>query len=60
MTARLSHDEGAAAIIRGMTIERGNEIDEFVVDALRNSLLGLPLDLPPSTSRAAATPACRR
>ena len=28
-----------------MTIERGNEIDEFVVDALRNSLLGLPLDL---------------
>ena len=29
-----------------MTIERGNEIDEFVVDALRNSLLGLPLDLP--------------
>ena len=41
-----SHDEGAAAIVRGMTIERGNEIDEFVVDALRNNLLGLPLDLP--------------
>ena len=46
MTAPISHDEGAAAIVRGMTIERGNEIDEFVVDALRNSLLGLPLDLP--------------
>jgi len=41
----ISHDAGAAAIVRGMTIERGNEIDEFVVDALRNNLLGLPLDL---------------
>ncbi|MBB4004415.1 peroxidase family protein [Aurantimonas endophytica] len=41
----ISHDEAAAAIVRGMTIERGNEIDEFVVDALRNNLLGLPLDL---------------
>jgi Ca2+-binding RTX toxin-like protein len=41
----LSHDEGAAAIMRGMTIERGSEIDEFVVGALRNNLLGLPLDL---------------
>jgi hypothetical protein len=41
----MSDDEGAAAIIRGMTIERGNEIDEFLVDALRNNLLGLPLDL---------------
>jgi Ca2+-binding RTX toxin-like protein len=41
----ISHDEGAAAIIRGMTIERGNEIDEFVTGALRNNLLGLPLDL---------------
>ncbi len=42
----ISHDEAAAAIVRGMTIERGSEIDEFVVDALRNNLLGLPLDLP--------------
>jgi Ca2+-binding RTX toxin-like protein len=41
----ITHDQGAAAIVRGMTIERGNEIDEFVVDALRNNLLGLPLDL---------------
>ncbi|VVT08480.1 peroxidase family protein [Rhizobium sp. EC-SD404] len=40
-----SHDEAAASIIRGMTTERGNEIDEFVVNALRNNLLGLPLDL---------------
>ncbi|WP_029617725.1 peroxidase family protein [Pseudorhizobium marinum] len=41
----ISHDEGAAAIVRGMTIERGNEIDEFITGALRNNLLGLPLDL---------------
>ena len=39
----------------------GNEIDEFVTEALRNNLLGLPLDLAGrSTSRAAATPAFRR
>jgi Ca2+-binding RTX toxin-like protein len=42
----ITADEAAGAIIRGMTIERGNEIDEFVVNALRNNLLGLPLDLP--------------
>ncbi len=41
----ITDDQGAAAILRGMTIERGNEIDEFIVDALRNNLLGLPLDL---------------
>ena len=38
-------DEAAGAIIRGMTREVGNEIDEFVVNALRNQLVGLPLDL---------------
>ena len=36
----------AGAIIRGMTRQVGNEIDEFVTEALRNNLLGLPLDLP--------------
>ncbi len=35
----------AGAIIRGMTRQTGNEIDEFVTEALRNNLLGLPLDL---------------
>ena len=35
----------AGAIIRGMTRQAGNEIDEFVTGALRNNLLGLPLDL---------------
>ena len=35
----------AGAIVRGMTRQAGNEIDEFVTSALRNNLLGLPLDL---------------
>ena len=39
-------DEAAGAIARGMTSQVGNELDEFVTDALRNNLLGLPLDLP--------------
>ncbi|MEQ1881760.1 MAG: peroxidase family protein, partial [Burkholderiales bacterium] len=38
-------DAAAGAIVRGMTQQVGNEIDEFVVDALRTNLLGLPLDL---------------
>lgn len=33
------------AIARGMTRQVGNAIDEFVTEALRNNLLGLPLDL---------------
>jgi Ca2+-binding RTX toxin-like protein len=41
-----SADEAAGAIIRGVTRQLGNEIDEFVTEALRNNLLGLPLDLP--------------
>ena len=35
----------AGSIVRGMTRQTGNEIDEFVTGALRNNLLGLPLDL---------------
>jgi Ca2+-binding RTX toxin-like protein len=38
--------EAAAAVVRGTTKQIGNEIDEFVTEALRNNLLGLPLDLP--------------
>ncbi|MBY0381690.1 MAG: calcium-binding protein [Xanthobacteraceae bacterium] len=38
--------DAAGAIVRGMTRQTGNEIDEFVVDAVRSNLLGLPLDLP--------------
>ncbi|MBR1237667.1 peroxidase family protein [Bradyrhizobium sp. AUGA SZCCT0182] len=45
-TAHTLTDEVAAGdIIRGMTRQVGNEIDEFVTTALRNNLLGLPLDL---------------
>lgn len=38
-------DEAAGAILRGMTRQVGNEIDEFLTGALRNNLVGLPLDL---------------
>jgi Ca2+-binding RTX toxin-like protein len=38
-------EAAAGAIAQGMTRQRGMEIDEFVVDALRNNLVGLPLDL---------------
>ncbi|MFX0547297.1 peroxidase family protein [Roseovarius sp. S1116L3] len=41
----MSADEAAAAVILGMTTERGSQIDEFVVSSLRSNLLGLPLDL---------------
>lgn len=41
----VTDDIAAGAIIRGMTRQVGNEIDEFVTTALRNNLLGLPLDL---------------
>jgi Ca2+-binding RTX toxin-like protein len=37
--------EAASAIVRGLTRTVGNEIDEFVTEALRNNLLGTPLDL---------------
>ncbi|HSB73539.1 MAG TPA: peroxidase family protein [Candidatus Methylomirabilis sp.] len=39
-------EAAAGAIVRGVTRQVGNEIDEFVTEALRNNLLGLPLDLP--------------
>ena len=38
-------DQAVGDIARGMTDQVGNEIDEFVTEALRNNLLGLPLDL---------------
>jgi Ca2+-binding RTX toxin-like protein len=41
----IDDEVAAGAIIRGMTRQVGNEIDEFVTSALRNNLLGLPLDL---------------
>ncbi|HEX2103942.1 MAG TPA: peroxidase family protein [Solirubrobacteraceae bacterium] len=41
----LTSSEAAGQIVRGMTKQRGSEIDEFVTGALRSNLLGLPLDL---------------
>lgn len=41
----LSPQDAAGAIVNGTTDQRGSQIDEFVIDALRNNLLGLPLDL---------------
>lgn len=35
----------SGAILRGMSQQAGNEIDEFLTSALRNNLVGLPLDL---------------
>src|SRR5215510_7828780 len=39
-------EEATGAIVRGLTRQVGNAIDEFVTEAVRNNLLGLPLDLP--------------
>jgi Ca2+-binding RTX toxin-like protein len=36
----------AGAIIRGTVRQVGNELDEFVTSSVRNTLVGLPLDLP--------------
>ena len=44
-TATLSPSEAAGSIIMGLSDQVGQELDEFVVETLRNNLLGLPLDL---------------
>ena len=41
----LTAAQAAGAIFQGGTRQVGNEIDEFVTEAVRNRLLGLPLDL---------------
>ena len=41
----LTPEEAAGSIINGTTAEVGSQIDEHIVDTLRNQLLGLPLDL---------------
>ncbi len=42
---RLTPEQAAGSIIMGSSDQIGNELDEFVVETLRNNLLGLPLDL---------------
>src|SRR3954451_14220841 len=39
-------EQAAGAVVMGSADQTGNELDEFVVETLRNNLLGLPLDLP--------------
>ncbi|UUZ65866.1 hypothetical protein LP417_09465 [Polaromonas sp. P1-6] len=46
LNGTLTADQAAGAVVRGMTRQPGNEIDNFVTEAVRNNLLGLPLDLP--------------
>lgn len=41
----LTHDMAAGAVMRGLSGQVGNEIDEFVTNVLRNQLVGIPLDL---------------
>ncbi len=41
----LSADEAAGTLINGTTDQVAHQIDEHVIDTLRNNLLGLPLDL---------------
>ena len=36
----------AGSLIRGLSRQIGNELDEFVTSSVRNTLVGLPLDLP--------------
>ncbi|HET9595230.1 MAG TPA: peroxidase family protein [Anaeromyxobacteraceae bacterium] len=42
----LTAAEAAGSIIRGTVRQVGNELDEFVTSSVRNTLVGLPLDLP--------------
>ena len=42
----LTAAQAAGAIIRGTSRQVGNELDEFVTSSVRNTLVGLPLDLP--------------
>ena len=52
-------EAAAGAIVRGLTRQVGNAIDEFVTEALRNNLVGLPLDLPAINMARAGMPASR-
>ena len=40
-----TEEQAIGSIVRAMTRQVGNAIDEFVTEALRNNLVGLPLDL---------------
>ncbi|TMA16017.1 MAG: hypothetical protein E6J85_19110, partial [Deltaproteobacteria bacterium] len=42
----LTAAQAAGSLINGLTKQVGNELDEFVTSSVRNTLVGLPLDLP--------------
>ena len=41
----LTANQAAGSIVRGTTVQVGNELDEFVTQSVRETLVGLPLDL---------------
>ena len=41
----VTESQAIGSLVRGMSHQTGNAIDEFVTEALRNNLVGLPLDL---------------
>src|SRR6185295_15861063 len=41
----LTADKAAGSLFRGLSRQVANELDEFIVDSVRNTLVGLPLDL---------------
>ena len=53
-------EQAGGAIVMGSSDQTGNELDEFVVETLRNNLLGLPLDLPTLNMTGLVRPAFRR
>ena len=44
--ATMTGTDAAGAVINGGATQPGSEVDEFVINTLRNTLLGQPLDLP--------------
>src|SRR4051812_10162214 len=42
----LTAAQAAGTLINGLSKQVGNELDEFVTSSVRNTLVGLPLDLP--------------
>src|SRR3954451_10827759 len=45
----LTAAQAAGTLINGLSKQVGNELDEFVTSSVRNTLVGLPLDLPSIT-----------
>lgn len=41
----ITEAQAIGSVVRGMSRQTGNAIDEFVTEAVRNNLVGLPLDL---------------